>query len=157
MTDFRLLGPLEASADGKPVELPGGKPRALLARVLLDAGRVFAAETLVDSLWGERAPPSAHKVVQVYVSQLRKALGAGQIETRAPGYLLRAERDELDLGRFEALAESARATPDPRRRAKLLTEGLDLWRGPAPGELPGEPLAPAAARRLAERPRVARQ
>ena len=52
MTEFRLLGPLEASADGKLVELPGGKPRALLARVLLDAGRVVAVETLVDSLWG---------------------------------------------------------------------------------------------------------
>ena len=150
MTEFRLLGPLEASADGKPVELPGGKPRALLARVLLDAGRVVAVETLVDSLWGERAPPSAHKVVQVYVSQLRKALGADRIETRAPGYLLRTERDELDLGRFEALAESARATPDPRRRAKLLTEALDLWRGPALEEFRDEPFAPAAARRLAE-------
>src|SRR5947208_9524948 len=103
MTRFRLLGPLEASVDGQPVVLPGGKPSALLARLLLDAGRVVSVEALVDSLWGERAPPSAQKVIQVYISQLRKVLGAGQIETRAPGYLLRAERDEHDLGRFEAL------------------------------------------------------
>src|SRR5712691_5603291 len=150
MTEFRLLGPLEASAHGKPVELPGGKPRALLARLLLDAGRVVGVETLVDSLWGERAPPSANKVLQVYVSQLRKALGAGRIETRAPGYLLRAERDEHDLGRFEALAETARESGDPRRRAKLLNEALELWRGPALEEFRGEPFAAAAARRLAE-------
>ena len=75
MIRYRLLGPLEA-----PAQLPGGKPRALLARFLLDAGRVVPVETLVESLWDE-APASAHKVLQVYVSQLRKALGPAQIET----------------------------------------------------------------------------
>lgn len=150
MTRFRLLGPLEASADGKPVALPGGKPSALLARLLLDVGRVVAVETLVDSLWGERAPPSAQKVLQVYISQLRKVLGAGQIETRAPGYLIRADRDELDLGRFEALAESAREAGDPVQRARLLDEALSLWRGAPFAEFREEPFAPVAARRLEE-------
>src|SRR5439155_8893543 len=110
MTDFRLLGPLEVFVEGRPVELPRGKPRALLARLLLDAGRVVSVETLVESLWGDPAPPSAHKVLQVYVSQLRKAIGAQRIVTRSPGYLLLAERDEYDLGRFETLAEAARGT-----------------------------------------------
>jgi len=150
MTQFRLLGPLEASANGKPVALPGGKPSALLARLLLDAGRVVAVETLVESLWGERAPASAQKVLQVYISQLRKVLGAGLIETRAPGYLLQAARDEHDLGRFEALAESARAAADPARRAKLLDEALSLWRGAPLAEFRDEPFALAAARRLEE-------
>src|SRR5205085_9660250 len=94
MTDFRLLGPFEVLEDDRPVGLPQGKPRALLARLLLDAGRVVSAETLVESLWGDPAPPSAPKVLQVYVSQLRKAIGPERIETRAPGYSLRAERDE---------------------------------------------------------------
>ncbi|HMI98488.1 MAG TPA: AfsR/SARP family transcriptional regulator [Gaiellaceae bacterium] len=150
MTRFRVLGPLEASVDGQPVVLPGGKPSALLARLLLDAGRVVSVEALVDSLWGERAPPTAQKVLQVYISQLRKVLGAGQIETRAPGYLLRAERDEHDLGRFEALAESARGVGDPARRAKLLGEALSLWRGAPLAEFRDEAFAPAAARRLEE-------
>ena len=150
MIRFRLLGPLEASADGQPVALPGGKPSALLARLLLDAGRVVSVETLVDSLWGERAPPTAQKVLQVYISQLRKVLGVGAIETRAPGYLVLAERDEHDLGRFETLTESARDAADPDRRAKLLEEALSLWRGAPLAEFREEPFAPAAARRLAE-------
>jgi DNA-binding SARP family transcriptional activator len=89
-------------------------------------------------------------VLQVYVSQLRKALGPGRIETRAPGYLLRAERDEYDLGRFETLAEAARATSDPVRRAQFLAEALALWRGPGLEEFRREPFARPAARRLAE-------
>ena len=150
MSRFLLLGPLEASIDGQPVELPGGKPSALLARLLLDSGRVVAVETLVDSLWGERPPPSAQKVLQVYVSQLRKAVGAERIETRAPGYRLCAGREEHDLGRFESLVESARDEPDPSRRAKLLREALELWRGDPLVEFRNEPFAAPAARRLDE-------
>jgi DNA-binding SARP family transcriptional activator len=119
MTDFRVLGPLEAVADGEPVPLPAGKPRALLARLLLDAPRVVAVEALIDALW-PHPPASARKVLQVYVSQLRKALGPERIETRPPGYRLRAEPGAVDLGRFEQLAEAGRAEPDPERRARLL-------------------------------------
>ena len=150
MTDFRLLGPFEVLEDDRPVDLPKGKPRALLARLLLDAGRVVSAETLVESIWGDPSPPSAPKVLQVYVSQLRKALGPGRIETRAPGYRLRAERDEYDLGRFETLADAARATSDSVRRAQFLAEALALWRGPGLAEFRREPFARPAARRLAE-------
>ena len=89
-------------------------------------------------------------MLQVYVSQLRKALGPGRIETRAPGYFLRAERDEYDLGRFETLAEAARGTSDPVRRAQFLAEALALWRGPGLAEFRREPFARPAARRLAE-------
>ena len=149
MTDFRLLGPLEALDDGRPIDLPRGKPRALLARLLLDAGRAVAVETLVESLW-ERPPPSAHKVLQAYVSQLRKAVGAARIETRPPGYLLRVARDEHDLGRFETLAEAARATSDPARRTQLLGDALALWRGPGLVEFRAEPFARTAASRLTE-------
>jgi DNA-binding SARP family transcriptional activator len=150
VTQFRLLGPLEAIADARPIGLPGGKPSALLARLLLDADRVISMEALVDSLWGERAPPSAQKVLQVYVSQLRKVLGAPQIETLAPGYLLRIERDEHDLGQFEALAEAARDTTDAVRRVELLDEALSLWRGTPLAEFREEPFAAPAARRLDE-------
>jgi DNA-binding SARP family transcriptional activator len=150
MTDFRLLGPLEAVEGGEPLPLPAGKPRALLARLLLDAGHVVAVETLVDGLWGERAPASANKLLQVYVSQLRKALGRDAIETRRPGYLVRVEEGRYDLARFEALTEAARETADPARRADMLGEALSLSRGPALAEFRAEPFARAAARRVAE-------
>ncbi len=156
---FHLLGPFEALADGERVPLPGGKPTALLARLLLDPGRAVSVETIVDALWTAppksarlwTAPPkSARKVVQVYVSQLRKALGSEAIETAPPGYLLRSGPDESDLGRFEQLAEEARSAPSPVRRAELLREAFSLWRGPALEEFRDEPFAEAAARRLAE-------
>ncbi|HEY3184885.1 MAG TPA: AfsR/SARP family transcriptional regulator [Gaiellaceae bacterium] len=150
MREFRLLGPFEVAVDGEPVAIAGEKPRALLARLLLDAGRVVSADTLVDGLWGDRPPASARKVTQVYVSQLRKALGADAIETRPPGYVLRARPDEVDLGRFEALAEEAREAPDPARRADLLRRALGLWRGAALEEFRHEPFARAASQRFAE-------
>jgi DNA-binding SARP family transcriptional activator len=147
MMEYFLLGPLEARADGVPVSLPGGKPRALLALLLLEAGRVVPVETLIDGLWHD-PPPSAPKVLQAYVSQLRKALGAEAIETRPPGYLLRAAGS--DLTRFEALAESARDVEDAPRRARRYRDALALWRGPALAEFRREPFAEAATRRLAE-------
>src|SRR5207249_4115284 len=70
--------------------------------------------------------------------------------TRAPGYVLRAAREEVDLERFEALAESARDTADPARRAELLHQALSLWRGAALSEFRQEPFAGPAARRLRE-------
>ena len=143
MIEFRLLGPFEG-----PVTVPGGKPRALLARLLLDRGRVVAADALVEARWGESPPPSAPKVLQAHVSALRKALGPDAIETRAPGYALRGAMS--DLARFEELTERARGEGDFAARAKLLVEALGLWRGDPLAEFRREPFAEAAAARLAE-------
>src|SRR5205085_1515743 len=79
---------------------------------------------------------------------LRKALGANAIETRPPGYLLRAAG--TDLAEFESLTESACREPEAARRAALYREALSLWRGPALDEFRREPFAMAAARRLAD-------
>src|SRR2546423_1244592 len=125
MIEFRLLGPFEG-----PVEVPGGKPRGLLARLLLDADRVLPADVLVDALWGDSPPASAPKILQAHVSALRKALGAERIETRGSGYALRGVTS--DLTRFEELAERARLEADPARRADLFGQALALWRGGAP-------------------------
>src|SRR5207302_7956212 len=84
MTEFRLLGPLEAADGGLVVALPVGKPSAVLACLLVEANRVVPTDALVDALWGEHPPASSTKLVQAYVSQLRKTLGAAAIETRAP-------------------------------------------------------------------------
>jgi DNA-binding SARP family transcriptional activator len=150
MTEFRLLGPVEAARGGEPLRLPVGKPRALLARLLLDANRVVAAESLVDALWGDAPPASANKLVQAYVSQLRKALPEGTIETRPPGYVVGAAQADLDLGRFESLAARADEESDAARRLELLRRALALWRGEPLAEFREEPFARAAARRLGE-------
>ena len=63
--------PDRALEDGVPVELPGGKPRALLTLLLLRAGQTVPRGQLVDDLWGEHVPESAPKMVQIYRSSGR--------------------------------------------------------------------------------------
>src|SRR5437764_7584733 len=105
---FRILGPLEVSNGDCLVSLAGAQ-RSLLALLLLSANEVVSADRLIDELWGEEVPQSGRTALQVRVSQLRKALGdtGERIATRAPGYLLRVDRDELDLSGFEGLVGAA--------------------------------------------------
>src|SRR5919204_2859471 len=111
MDEFRLLGPLEAFVEGKPIRLAAPKPRALLALLLLNRNRVVPTERLIDELWGENPPARATKTLQVYVSQLRKALGPERLVTRPPGYELRVGEGELDVERFEAPPAAAAGQP----------------------------------------------
>src|ERR671936_481705 len=150
MTEFRLLGPLEAADRGELLALPVGKPSALLARLLLEANRPVGPEALVDALWGDTPPASARKLLQVYVSQLRKVLGAERIVTQPGGYLVRVSAEKLDLAQFERLTANARDEPDPARRASLFRRALSLWRGAPLAEFRREPFASPAARRLAD-------
>jgi DNA-binding SARP family transcriptional activator len=101
--EFRILGPLEVARDGEPLALGAVQQRALLAVLVLRCGEVVSTGRLVDELWGERAPATAAKTVQVYVSHLRKALGAGVIVTQGRGYRLAAAPGQVDAVRFEAL------------------------------------------------------
>src|SRR4051812_8624850 len=150
--DFRLLGPLEAGADAAPLRLGGRKPRALLACLLLDANHTVSVEQLIDELWGERPPDTATKMVQIYVSQLRKVLPDGMLRTRPGGYALQVEADAIDLNRFEALRAGGRAAllrGDPTAAGERLREALEVWRGPALAEFT-EPFAIAQRVRLDE-------
>ena len=133
--DVRLLGPVEASVDGRAVAVGAGKPRALLALLALHAGSTVSSERLIEGLWGEQPPATAVKLVQLHVSQLRKAFGAAgdgrQILTRGHGYELRLGPDDLDVTRFERLvagrqaARGARpvARPAARRRRRRAVRG----------------------------------
>ena len=138
-----LLGPVDVSTGDGPVVLGGPKPRALLAMLALEAGSTVSAERLIDGLWGEEPPATAAKMVQLYVSQLRKAMAAnggdGAIATRGRGYELQLSRDQVDAGRFERLLAQGAAR-----------EALRLWRGPALADVADEPFAAAEIRRLEE-------
>jgi len=128
LVEFAILGPLEARAEGGPISLGGPKQRALLAVLLLEAGRVVSLDHLVDALWAGEPPATAVASLQNFVAQLRKALGPDVIETRQPGYLVRLGPEQLDVARVRALVDEARAT-EPVRRAVLLDQALALWRG----------------------------
>jgi DNA-binding SARP family transcriptional activator len=147
--EFRILGPLEAYEAGKQIPVGGAKQRALLAVLLLQANRVVASDRLIDALWDEQPPETARKAVQVYVSQLRKLLGADVLVTRSPGYLLRVEPGMLDLDRFEALRREARDA-DPEIAADKLREALALFRGRPLADLANERFAQGEIARLEE-------
>src|SRR5947207_10593436 len=123
MPDFRILGPLEVSDETGSLWLGGLKQRALLALLLLEAGRVVSVDRLVDALWGEQPPRTANTSLQNFVSQLRKTLGSEVLETRPPGYRLNVKPGELDLDRFRASVERARSA-EPGKRAEMLRQAL---------------------------------
>lgn len=158
--EFRILGPLEVLRGGTPVELGGPKQRTVLAVLLLNANEVVSTDRLIEALWGDAAPDSAPKALQVHISQLRKALGAGDdagaeriLVTRPPGYVVDLDPQQLDLTRFDRLAREGRgalAAGDPGDAARLLDQALGLWRGTALADLAYEDFAQVEAARLAE-------
>src|SRR5215217_5111789 len=150
--EFRLLGPMEVRDGATPLALGGPKQRALLARLLVSPNRAVAVERLVDDLWGDAVPQTAVKMVQIYVSQLRKALPDDLLVTRPPGYLIEVEPDAIDIARFDRLRRTGRAeleAGDPAAASAQLREALGLWRGDALAEF-AEPFAQAARRHLDE-------
>jgi len=159
--EFRVLGPLEVWCDGQRVPVSAAKQRTLLAILLLRAGRVVAAEELIDRLWGERPPATARKTLHNYVRRLRTTLAAGakglavppRLLTEPSGYLLRLGDAELDLHRFERLheqAQKATSAGDGDRAAALLRQALGLWRGPPLADVAVETVLRTEAVRLEE-------
>jgi DNA-binding SARP family transcriptional activator len=134
--DFCLLGPLTVRVDGVVVPIPRGKQRALLAALLLHAGRMVTADQLADLLWSPALPPSAAITLQNYVKRLRQAFGVGRdrIMTQPGGYLIQVHPGELDISAMgEALivahrAAHAGAWTDVSERAAA---ALAFWRGEA--------------------------
>ncbi len=147
--EFRILGPLEVSDETGHVALGGPKQRGLLAILILEAGRVVPTDQLIDQLWGEEAPRTATASLQNSVGRLRRALGADILETRAPGYVLGVDPDQIDARRFERALADARRLPAEERRDRLQA-ALDLWRGPALAEFAFDDFAQAESRRLEE-------
>ena len=154
---FGLLGTLAVwTDDGRLVEVPEAKVRALLADLLLHLGRPVSADRLIDDLWGDDLPVHPAGALQSKVSRLRQALenaeprGGELVAFRSPGYLLRVESDALDECRFAALIERADATENPRDQAELLADALALWRGPPLADFADAMFAQVAIARLAE-------
>ena len=151
--EFRLLGPLEVAEDGRPVSLGGSRARALLALLLLHRNEVVTVDRIVDELWVERPPKTAGQVVRVYVSNLRKALGAEVLITHGNGYLLRTDPDQVDADRFDVLRAEGRrllGAGDAAQAADALGEALSLWRGPPHQDFAYEAFAQPEIARLEE-------
>jgi len=126
LSRFGVLGPLVLERDGRAVPLPSGRQRSLLALLLLGAGAPLSRDRLIDELWGESPPASAVSALHVHLSKLRGLL-EGLLVLEAAGYGLQPGAFEIDVWRFDALVEQARANPG--RAGALLREALGLVRG----------------------------
>ncbi|MED7955344.1 AfsR/SARP family transcriptional regulator [Streptomyces sp. BE303] len=140
---FGILGPLRVLANGCSVDPGSRKQQILLAALLCHANARVSFDSLVEALWDDAPPRTARKNVQVYVSGLRRLVGAesgSRISHQTGGYVLHTAAGELDALCFEQ-----------RARAGALTEALDLWRGSALDGFRDVPLIGAAAQRLDRR------
>jgi predicted ATPase/DNA-binding SARP family transcriptional activator len=151
---YGILGALELEDGAGAIRLNARKQRVLLICLLLRANEIVSTDELVEALWGSEPPRSASKLLQMYVSQLRRVLDDGALETRPPGYVLHVEPDELDASRFEHTLDDARealAGGNAPLAASLFRRALALWRGRALHDVAYEAFASSEARRLEER------
>lgn len=146
---FRVLGALEVHRDGRAVHLSSYRQRAVLAALLVHAGRPVPADVLVDAAWGDALPANPRAALHTVLSRLRGVLGPPAIASEPAGYRLAAAADAVDAARFEALHRRARDAP-AETACSLLEDGLRLWRGHAYAEFADRDFAAAEAVRLEE-------
>lgn len=155
--DVRILGPVEVRLDGQLLDLGGPQPRAVIAHLALDAGRVVPVERLIARLWGERPPGAPLASLQTTLSRLRRLLEPDRapgvaptvIASMPPGYVLDVPRQHVDLARFRDVALDGRraaAASRPAHAIERFDAALSEWRGPAlAGCAPDDVVAPIAA------------
>jgi DNA-binding SARP family transcriptional activator len=156
---YGVLGPLGLWRDGQWCAIEATKWRTLLALLLSAHGQMISADRLLDELWGEERPPTAAKVLQGYVSRLRRLVGENSLVTRksgyrADGYQLLVQPGDVDADRFTELAEQGRRALEHGEATTAidhLREALNLWRGPAFADVPPTPILTAELTSLEER------
>jgi DNA-binding SARP family transcriptional activator len=134
--EFGVLGPVELWLDGGLADAGHARQRAVLAVLVLEAGRAVPLEVLIDRVWGEDPPRSVRNLVYGYAGRLKALIADGQdrdvaLSRRADGYLLHVRPGQVDAGRFRALAAEAKAAADDGHAGAALAAALALWRGQA--------------------------
>ncbi len=143
-----LLGDLEVTAGGEPLELGGPKQRAVLAVLLLHAGKPLSADALIDRVWGEEPPARVHISLQAYISNLRRVLEPDRLRGSTPsvlvsrraGYAMEIDPDDVDVHRLDHSVAAITAAADERRHADVIaisTAAQAMWRGPLLPEFAG--------------------
>jgi DNA-binding SARP family transcriptional activator/basic membrane lipoprotein Med (substrate-binding protein (PBP1-ABC) superfamily) len=154
---FQILGQLGVRAEAGDIELGSPKQRSVLAVLLLHANEVVPTDRIIDLVWGENPPRTAEHSVQIYISELRKALANGSsadlIDTRAPGYVINVPPENVDTLKFERLVRDGLAAvraDDPARGRAKLEEALDTWTGQPLADFAYEDFAQGYIRSLTE-------
>jgi DNA-binding SARP family transcriptional activator/tetratricopeptide (TPR) repeat protein len=129
-----MLGPMTASVADRHVELGPAQQRAVLAALVVDAGRPVPLEELAARVW-DRPPKGARSALYAHVSRLRGLLAElasdrVSLERLGTGYALHVPRDRVDILHFQDLVrEGSAAEVAQHDRAAALGEALRLWHG----------------------------
>jgi DNA-binding SARP family transcriptional activator/tetratricopeptide (TPR) repeat protein len=131
---FGVLGELRVLRGGAPQRLPVGKPRRLLATLLLNPDQFVSTDLLVDALWDGNPPRSALANVRTYVRTLRTAIDAPDtlLETLRSGYRITLDGAVLDADELAASVAEAtrlRQAGDDAGAVAAYERGRRLWRG----------------------------
>ncbi|MET9773481.1 AfsR/SARP family transcriptional regulator [Streptomyces sp. NPDC006367] len=151
---IRVLGSFEAELNGSSVLPTAGKPRQILALLVLHSEQVLPVSALMEEIWMAEPPRSALTTLQTYILQIRRcidaALGPGSpvgakdlLLTRHGGYLLRVDPGSVDLHEYERLRAQGRQAMeegDDALAARSFRAALGLWRGPALSDVRCGPL-----------------
>jgi DNA-binding SARP family transcriptional activator len=158
---FGILGPFEVTDGDRVLDLGALRQRAVLAILAINANTTVSLDRVIDELWGDEAPAAATASIQAYISNLRRVLEPVRVKgtppqvlvTKAPGYLVRADADDLDHRRFERLVSLGRnllGGGDPEGALAAIGQGLGLWRGDALADFTFQPFAAVEIVRLNE-------
>ncbi len=156
MLEFRVLGPVEARAHGKPLPLGSPKQKTFLAVLLSAAGAAVSLDQFVEELWCGNPPKSALANLRNYAANLRRVLPDTErcrLESGISSYSLAVPSDGLDIDVFERLVAQGRSAlvhGDGSAAAARLELAMAIWRGePLEGAADGPRLS-ALVRRLDE-------
>ncbi|MFF9645909.1 BTAD domain-containing putative transcriptional regulator [Kitasatospora aureofaciens] len=158
---IRVLGQMSVQVGRQRLDLGPPRQRALLALLLINAGRVVSVSAIVNAIWGSSPPQAVVGTLQSYVSRLRKAIDSQApvppkdrllaLSYQAPGYVLEVDRNCIDASRFQSAVESGReqfARGDLAAARSTVDDALGLWHGTPYGELAAYDFAQLETARL---------
>lgn len=131
MVEFRLLGEVEALADGQRLDIGAARQRCVLAALLIDVNQLVPTDRLIGRVWSDDTPHRARNSIAGYISRLRQLIESNgvTIGRQSGGYMLTADPVSVDLHRFRDLVAQARRATDASLADELFEKALRLWRG----------------------------
>src|SRR4030088_2649917 len=103
--EVNVLGPLQVRVEGREVRITSAKQRTVISLLACRIGMAASNGELIEALWADAAPRTAQKGLQLCVSNLRRLLPEGSIDTTAYGYRLAISPEAVDIVRFESWVE----------------------------------------------------
>jgi DNA-binding SARP family transcriptional activator len=158
MIKIRILGPVEAGADGHALPVGGRRQLKLFAFLVVHANQAVSSDALIDAVWGS-VGSGADNRLQMAITRLRRVLEplntdmGPALRTVGGGYMLVVGPGELDADVFRDLVGDGRralAGGDPERALELIDQATQLWRGPPLADVAFEDFAQATIKELEE-------